>query len=204
MRRLARHAFTALSALSLLLCVTFATTLIVARLSGGFCAGWQSTEAFRGDGGEGENGIYVAYTTLPTRLIFDYGNFSSMYPTDETIDPPIITTERRFFTRREDAARGFVAYADPTTYPMRYPVVWADQKIDLSSHMRRRYRALILSPAAALGVSAIAPLIFSLLLISRGMKRVPGLCPQCGYDLRASPGRCPECGAGYLSLKSKG
>jgi hypothetical protein len=29
----------------------------------------------------------------------------------------------------------------------------------------------------------------------RRRRPVPGRCPACGYDLRATPGRCPECGA---------
>ena len=53
-----------------------------------------------------------------------------------------------------------------------------------------------------LGVLWVVMLARGMFRAGRGVRRIRGvfraghgLCPSCGYDLRASPGRCPECGA---------
>ena len=51
------------------------------------------------------------------------------------------------------------------------------------------------SVAAAAAALPVARLALRRLAHMRDRRRIfSGLCPSCGYDLRASVGRCPECG----------
>jgi hypothetical protein len=47
-------------------------------------------------------------------------------------------------------------------------------------------------PVVVLGTLLVAQALFHVRHTRRARH---GLCPRCGYDLRATPDRCPECGA---------
>jgi hypothetical protein len=48
--------------------------------------------------------------------------------------------------------------------------------------------------AAVTGILPLVRLIRYRSVARRQRRIAAGLCPRCGYDLRASEGRCPECG----------
>lgn len=50
-------------------------------------------------------------------------------------------------------------------------------------------------PALLVGTVLVGAVVLNELRYRRPRRFGPGLCPHCGYDLRASPDYCPECGA---------
>jgi hypothetical protein len=64
-----------------------------------------------------------------------------------------------------------------------------------SAHNPPRSRAVVVPVAYPLALAAVLPLAWAVARTRRHRRGAAGLCPTCGYDLRASPGRCPECGA---------
>ena len=51
---------------------------------------------------------------------------------------------------------------------------------------------ILIQPAAG----ATLPWMFVLRSRSKRQREESGLCPACGYDMRATPERCSECGIG--------
>jgi hypothetical protein len=104
------------------------------------------------------------------------------------------------YAERVDGVLGFGAYrgtqytwpghlhGHPSPLPPRTdPRWWPDH-----------YRALVV-PWAIVGLTGILPARWLIRAAARRRRPRTGLCPSCGYDLRATPGRCPECGTAAVA-----
>lgn len=70
-----------------------------------------------------------------------------------------------------------------------------------------RILPLVWPQMLALFVGLLGPFMFGQVL-TRMMRpylaaELPGRCPGCGYDLRATPDRCPECGRPVAEVAAK-
>jgi hypothetical protein len=70
----------------------------------------------------------------------------------------------------------------------------ADQPAEIVIIERQYLAHLIPIMLVLAALSTVHPLVSWRMRIARARAAKLGLCPTCGYDLRASPQRCPECG----------
>ena len=84
-------------------------------------------------------------------------------------------------------------------YIPRLDVVLSHQPAQLLGFQYIRYHATPTDRYYAIGVPFWFLTVATAFLSYRSTRPLlrrhqPGLCPSCGYDLRATPTRCPECG----------
>jgi hypothetical protein len=96
------------------------------------------------------------------------------------------------------AATGAAAAAAPGPPPP--PVIDPAQLPAIRAHWHRwldlqQVEADSFSPMWVAYGGLVLPVVWCWPRVRRVLRRRPGCCPECGYDLRASGARCPECGA---------
>ena len=193
MRRLARYAFTVLSALSLLLCVAVVVLDFKSRRAWYAVVfgprGSELTDTDVVNGWVCEGHAVDGYVGL---MHFAYSDHHGTWHAAVNALARAQAPQPWFYFRTENAK---FAHGMPSKVNFAIGRYWV---LDNSSGRSSCFDRLILVRCWAVAiVFLILPGVWALGWQRRRMTRrraSRGQCVRCGYDLRASPDRCPECG----------
>jgi len=185
MRRLARHVFTIIAALSLLLCVAVCVLWVRSYRPVLDYIVWRGDTTLMAQSKGGRLWLQVwegadPLPTWPARV--DLG-----WVLRGTTNPPY-----------QPKTPIEVGYSPPP--PSRsnfFGFDWLDSDFGTSRDGKPlgTWRMLAVPHWSLLAGAALPPGAWVIGWSRRRVRNRTGLCPSCGYDLRASRERCPECGA---------
>ena len=165
-----RRLFTILSMLSLILCL--ATFALWAR-------------------------SYWQYDVLTYDYVHPPGPWTRWFLTSNS---GVLTFARGDYTVPGDSSRGLYFHSSSAYRPITGTLgfAWDNHNSDPTVNFMRY--SLDFPHWSLATLLAIAPIFwFFGPRVRRAKRHRLGLCPSCGYDLRATPDRCPECGTPALT-----
>jgi len=185
MRRLTRHLFTFVSAVSLLLCVAVCVLWVRSVRN----QGWVCFKTY------GPANCY-AFTlgNYPGRLAFAIAWQRADAPPVKAGNwtlPPLSARER-WTSWSGVVPAGYDGYTDAARQPGRHH--WAGVVWWTGRSLSGGNADLLLPHRYVVTVLALLTAACAWPAVKRRRRAKRHLCLRCGYDLRASPERCPECG----------